>query len=196
MSRYKPGDKDKTRARILKEASRLFRREGAESTSVADVMEAADLTVGGFYKHFESKEELFSEAVGEALTSSRKLTKEIDPSIRGEDWQHLVSKIYLTPAHRDNVARGCALPALSGDIARADQSAKEVFEAGLEKYIQGTADRLDGTPEENRQQAWAFWASLVGGLLLSRSVASDTLSREILEACSAAFETQDRENEA
>jgi TetR/AcrR family transcriptional regulator, transcriptional repressor for nem operon len=183
MSRYKPGDKDKTRGRILKAASRVFRRKGASSTSVAEVMEAADLTVGGFYKHFESKEALFAEAVSTALASSRKLTKAVDPSIRGDDWLHLVAQVYLTPAHRDNMARGCALAALSGDISRADESVKTAFDDGVENYIQDAVERLDGTPEENRQRAWAFWATLVGGLLLSRSVAADATSNEILDAC-------------
>jgi len=187
MSRYKPGDKDKTRERILKAASRIFRRKGVSSTSVADVMDAADLTVGGFYKHFGSKDALFAEAVTTALASSRKLTESVDPSIRGDDWLRLVAQVYLTPAHRDNPARGCALPALSGDISRADASVKKAFEEGLELYIQDAIQRLDGSPQENRRRAWAYWATLMGGLLLSRSVATDTMSNEILEACRADY---------
>ena len=43
-----------TRARIVAVAARLFRARGIDATSVADVMSALGLTVGGFYSHFDS----------------------------------------------------------------------------------------------------------------------------------------------
>jgi len=68
MTRYDATQKDETRRKILRGASRLFREKGVRDTTVPDVMESAGLTVGGFYKHFESKEDLFRNALLDALT--------------------------------------------------------------------------------------------------------------------------------
>ena len=66
-----------TRARIVAVAARLFRARGIDATSVADVMSALGLTVGGFYRHFDSKEALVAEAIDAASreTIDRHLTK-------------------------------------------------------------------------------------------------------------------------
>lgn len=44
------------RARILDEAERLFLEKGYERASVQDVLDALELSKGGFYHYFESKE--------------------------------------------------------------------------------------------------------------------------------------------
>ncbi|MBT8476236.1 MAG: TetR/AcrR family transcriptional regulator, partial [Alphaproteobacteria bacterium] len=72
MPRMSAQEKQKSHERILKAASRLFRERGIETTSVADVMKAAGLTHGGFYRHFASKDALvaaaFRHAVDEVLS--------------------------------------------------------------------------------------------------------------------------------
>ena len=52
-----------TRQRILDEAGRLMRKHGQAGVSINQIMEAADLTHGGFYAHFKSKKELLGQAV-------------------------------------------------------------------------------------------------------------------------------------
>ena len=49
---------DKSHQRIVEGASHLMRKHGIETTSVNDIMKKAGLTHGGFYRHFNSKEEL------------------------------------------------------------------------------------------------------------------------------------------
>src|SRR2546429_343541 len=48
---------------ILSSAARLVRERGIGGARVADVMEGAGLTVGGFYAHFASKAELVDETL-------------------------------------------------------------------------------------------------------------------------------------
>ena len=62
MPRVSAAEKQKSHERILDAAARLIRERGIEATSVADVMKAAGLTHGGFYKHFPSKRALVAEA--------------------------------------------------------------------------------------------------------------------------------------
>ena len=52
-----------TKAQIIACAAKLFRENGIARTSVADVMQAAGLTHGGFYRHFGSKDELLLAAM-------------------------------------------------------------------------------------------------------------------------------------
>jgi len=178
--------KEETRQKIVTAASRMFREHGERATTVPDVMGACGLTVGGFYKHFESKEDLFRTALGEALNEMRGRFNRMDPGLRGEAWRQAVSAMYLTEAHRDNRGAGCAFAALCGDLQRADDETRRWFQAALDEVIARYADRMEGeTPDVRRAQAWQFFSGLMGGLILSRSVADAAKSREILEACRA-----------
>src|SRR5262249_50697110 len=56
-----------TRKRIVRAAACKFREKGIDATGLADVMKAAGLTHGGFYKHFASKDQLVAEATTAAL---------------------------------------------------------------------------------------------------------------------------------
>jgi TetR/AcrR family transcriptional regulator, transcriptional repressor for nem operon len=56
-----------TRRRIVKTAAAEFRRNGIHATGLSDVMAAAGLTHGGFYRHFDSKDELVAEACAAAM---------------------------------------------------------------------------------------------------------------------------------
>ena len=56
--RYGPEHKTRTRDRIVRNAARKLRAEGLSGSGVASVMKASGLTVGGFYKHFGSKDDM------------------------------------------------------------------------------------------------------------------------------------------
>lgn len=175
--------KEETRHKILASATHMFRERGIKATTVPDVMESCGLTVGGFYKHFESKEELFRAAMSEALVEMRKTFGRMDPSLRGDAWRHAVANYYLTEAHRDNRGTGCAFAALCGDLQRTDDATRAWFQEGLNEVIGLFAERMEGdTAEERRTLAWQFFASLLGGLIMSRSVADPRLSKDILSA--------------
>ncbi len=63
MGRVSREQADENRARILASAARLFRAQGIDGESVADIMRDCGMTVGGFYRHFTSKEDLAAQAV-------------------------------------------------------------------------------------------------------------------------------------
>src|SRR5580704_9178148 len=58
------------RQRIIDAAGVLFRAKGFAGIGVADIMRAADLTHGGFYGHFASKDDLAAQASRRALARS------------------------------------------------------------------------------------------------------------------------------
>lgn len=176
--------KQETRQKIVRAASQLFRERGVKATTVPDVMDACGLTVGGFYKHFESKEDLFRTAMDDALIEMRRRFDAMEPNLRGEPWRRAVARFYLTEQHRDHPGGGCVLAAMCGDLQRADGDTRRWFEGGLNQMIGMFAERMEGESEvERRTQAWQFLAGLVGGLIMSRTVADTDTSREILESC-------------
>src|SRR5271165_4315869 len=112
----KAEQKERSHETILESAARLLRERGVAGARVADVMQGAGLTVGGFYAHFPSKEALIEEAIrrtGAVLRS--RLFARLDEK-PADDRAEVVLKRYLSAAHRDEYAQGCPLPAVVGEI--------------------------------------------------------------------------------
>jgi TetR/AcrR family transcriptional regulator, transcriptional repressor for nem operon len=98
------------RARIVATASALFRERGYDGVGVADLMEAAGFTHGGFYKHLGSKADLMAEATACGLSERLADGGKVDAA-------GFVTR-YVSREHRDARGLGCTLAALSGDAAR------------------------------------------------------------------------------
>ena len=181
--KYKPGHKQASRRRIVEAASRQFRERGVRGTSLPGVMRDAGMTVGGFYRHFESKEELFREALHGALVRSLERLAKGPEELRGREWIEKAAAVYLNSQHRTNLAGGCALPMLTPEVARGDEQGRRVFSEDLERMVDTMAACM-GEAEEpaTRAEAWALLSLMVGNLLLSRGVAEDDLAEEILQA--------------
>lgn len=176
------------RRRIVETAARLFREKGFDGVGVAELMKQAGLTHGGFYGHFQSKDELMAEACDAAIEQTgrrwrRRLARDSEPSVNS-----LVNN-YLTPRHRDHPGDGCVVAALANDAARHDGPVRRSYTRSVIRLIDliaGTlANQLPGGAERRRRKAMAVCASMVGGLILARAVDDDDLSREILEAVAA-----------
>jgi TetR/AcrR family transcriptional repressor of nem operon len=167
--------KTDTHAKILKVAAKRFRELGLDGIGVADVMKQAGVTVGAFYKHFKSRDELVVEALGTAF-------KDLDAWEKQAETLAQRLENYLTEYHRDNPGTGCAMGALLGDISRASKSAKTVYTTRVKHSLAVTAGLLPS--EENadkRGRALLLLTSLLGALNLSRAVSDPALSREILD---------------
>jgi TetR/AcrR family transcriptional regulator, transcriptional repressor for nem operon len=166
------------RERILDNAAQLFRERGFDGIGLNDLMQAAGLTRGGFYGHFESKDDLAAQATRRAMQVNRERWKQqTDRSVKA--WV----KAYLSDAHRDHPGAGCALVALAGDAARGGPAVKQVFAEGVESLVavlQAQMPAADAAVQ--REQAMAMLSMLVGSVMLSRAVGDARLSRELREA--------------
>lgn len=159
------------RARILREASRLFREHGFAAVTVADVMKAAGQTHGGFYSHFASKDDLIAATVAEALTGESSGMADL------EAW----TDAYLSPLHRDNPARGCPTASLAGLMPRQTPAARAAMARGLETQLARFAAALpDQNDMERRREAIGRWSAMVGAVVLSRAVDDPALADELL----------------
>ena len=170
--------------RIVEAASRLLREHGIEGAGVAEIMREAGLTHGGFYSHFDSREELVAEAVTHAANRSRSgLFARLDGRT-GVEWLRAAFRRYLSRAHRDDPALGCPLTSFAGEVARRDEEVREAFEAELRRTAEHFRDQLHSADvRDPAGRALALIALCTGGLSLSRAVSDPALSDRILRAC-------------
>lgn len=170
------------RERIIEAAGALFREKGFGGISVADIMQAADLTHGGFYGHFASKDDLVAQACERVMAlaiANWEKTAARDPD---DPFAALLTR-YLSPRHRDDPARGCVFAALGADAARSGPLVHDAFAEGLEPLIAILAESAPGASKTaRRRKAVAAMAGLVGALLLARAIGQRELSDEILDA--------------
>jgi TetR/AcrR family transcriptional regulator, transcriptional repressor for nem operon len=173
------------RQTILETASRLFRLHGMEEVSVADIMKECGFTHGGFYNHFQSKEDLAAEAIQCAFQRSVHVLSEKISS--ADDPQKGLEKViaeYLSPAYRDSSTGGCPAAALPADAARNGNEVQAAFAEGVESYLQTFAAGMNGSTRETREKSIALLSGLVGALMLSRAVKKSNrkLSDELLSS--------------
>ena len=72
--------KQRTRAALIKAAQRLI-AEGKVNVPVLEITQAADVGMGSFYNHFDSKEQLFEAAVADVLDAHGAMLDRLTESI-------------------------------------------------------------------------------------------------------------------
>ncbi|HEY4367641.1 MAG TPA: TetR/AcrR family transcriptional regulator [Steroidobacteraceae bacterium] len=179
--RYDAEHKQKTREKVLKAAAKAIRAEGPHRVGVAGVMAKAGLTHGGFYAHFDSKDDLVAAAIGQMFEDGRirmqQETQEPDPATA------LASYIdfYLSPRHRDAVT-GCPIPALATDLPRLARPARQRFSEGVSVLTAALSEKLlqMGRPNAN-EAASSLLAEMVGAVSLARAESDPGRSDAILD---------------
>jgi TetR/AcrR family transcriptional regulator, transcriptional repressor for nem operon len=178
--------KGRTHEAILESAARLLREKGIAGAGVADVMKGAGLTVGGFYAHFDSKEDLIDEALRRTSSDVRQRLfqglEDRPPEKRAE----VVLKRYLSAEHRDEFVQGCSLPAVVGEIGTTAGAHREVLREQFSAMSTALSELLQpGGDVPRRYLAIALVALMYGGLSLSRALRGTALSDDVLRACRA-----------
>jgi TetR/AcrR family transcriptional repressor of nem operon len=183
----KAEQKERSHETILESASRLLRQKGISGAKVADVMKGAGLTVGGFYAHFGSKEDLIDTALrrtGEELRA--RLFARLDEKPVA-DRAEVILKRYLSARQRDETLHGCPLPAVVGEVGTIAPEHGAVLReqigllaADLEPHLPPAGEGVSP-----RHFALGLVALMYGGLSISRAVRGTDLSDDILKACRA-----------
>src|SRR6267378_196712 len=137
-----------TRRRIVKAAAAKFRQNGIGGTGLSDLMAAAGLTHGGFYRHFDSKDQIVAEA---CTAAAKSLAEQLAASASKKSPQRGLKAIvenYLSAAHRDEPADGCPVAALGSEIARGDERTRAAATQALLKFVEVIASRFGKTPPD------------------------------------------------
>jgi TetR/AcrR family transcriptional repressor of nem operon len=165
---------------IISETSKMLRQRGIVGTSLADLMAAAGLTHGGFYKHFESKDALVAEA-----------TERIFAEINARFQERVESKgpkaaliayvtDYLTLGHVKKPELGCPIPAFGPDVSREQGAIRSVFTKGMKTNLSLIMDGLSCPAAERKEKALELLSLLSGAVSMARATDDDKLAGEII----------------
>jgi TetR/AcrR family transcriptional repressor of nem operon len=192
--RYSRQHKEETHNRLLKKAAEEFRRNGVQSTGIAPLMGRLGLTHGGFYAHFDSKNELIAEATGPMFEDglSRRMLAAAEAAPKGNAVRTIVTH-YLSQEHRDS-PQGCALAGLAGEMARQPQPVRNAYISAMNHRLKRIAALLPGEDEKARfAQARLLVAGMAGTMMIAKAMTDRDVSDHFLEQArafyAAAFES-------
>ena len=178
---HSKASKVNTHARVVGAAASRFKDQGIDGIGVADLMKDLDLTHGGFYKHFASRDQLVTEALELALTDSGIAMRE--RLIKGDrpDLAAFVN-FYLSDSHRSGRAEGCAVAALAGDAARKGGDVQAQFREHIDRNLEVLSAALRSTVPagEARAAAMVLLSTLYGALIMARAMGDSPLSGQLL----------------
>jgi TetR/AcrR family transcriptional repressor of nem operon len=178
---YSKAQKARTHKRIVAIAAKRFRERGLAGFGIAELMKEAGLTVGGFYKHFESRDELVAEALTAAFGGWK---RQVDAAASGGSSASFAELIdsYLSEAHRNNPGTGCAFSALAPEIARSDKRTRALTSEQVRNDLELIAGLLPAKDKRAaRSRAILTFSALVGAMVLARAVSDKELSHEMLK---------------
>ncbi|MCP5074547.1 MAG: TetR/AcrR family transcriptional regulator [Rhodobacteraceae bacterium] len=182
---YNSEHKAQTRKRIVEHARILFNREGFAETSIDQIMAGVGLTRGGFYNHFRNKDELYAEAVASFLSGRGKTWRDdagVESENGGPDTVRAMIDSYLSSKHLGDVDGQCPMIALPSDVARATPEVREAYGTLLQAMSWLFENNLPDDHENRRTTAFGLSALCIGGMVLSRTVGTPALAKELREA--------------
>ena len=178
---YSSEHKAKTRNDILNSARDLFSKRGFDSVTVNEVMEDCSLTRGAFYAHFNSKSDLYSEALKYSATNSE-LTKKKPKDSSTKEWLGQLLDGYLSVEH----VRGekpCPLAFLATDIVSRDKAAKKAYARAYKKMNKIILDYAGADAPCDEGDIVALTSMIIGAVAISRTIDDRKSVEKILASC-------------
>jgi TetR/AcrR family transcriptional repressor of nem operon len=170
-----------TRERIVEAAAAEFCRNGISATGLSDLMAAAGLTHGGFYRHFASKDQLVAEACVTAVDSVATMFEEALARHGKSNGLKAAAASYLSARHRDGLSDGCPFAALASELVRADEATRAKATEGLKRIVDLLAGGYAGLRSDSaKRRALVGLSTMVGALTLARLVTEPKLSDLLL----------------
>jgi len=179
--RYPVEQKAETHERIIDAAARSFREHGSEGQGVARLMKDVGLTHGGFYRHFESKEDLYVDAIARGFQEAA--DRLVGAAARAPQGQQLRTIIehYLSVEHLEDPGGGCVLSTLAAEIARQRPAVRARINAAMKSYRERLLPFLPGKDDaEKRRQFIVLFPAMAGVLMTARAMTDPAASKEIL----------------
>lgn len=185
--RYPAEQKAETREKILSTAARSFREHGSELNGIGHVMKELGLTKGGFYRHFESKDDLFGAAVARAFEEqSNRLVGVALAAPKGAELKTVIEQ-YLSAKHLSAPGAGCPLAALAVEIGRQPLEVRKRINRSMQAYGDRMLPWIPGaTVEEKRGRFFILFSGMAGALVAARAIA-DAPARERALAAARSF---------
>ncbi len=181
--RYESDHKARTRRRIVRNAARQLRAKGLNGPGVATLMKASGLTVGGFYKHFRSKDDLLVQAIEEGMADfGGKLfaaTKHVPPQ---ERWKEIV-KSYLSVDHCEHSDTGCPMATLAPEIARAAPPVKKRIVSMMKARRDHMLEFMPGgNAAEKERNFTVIFTAMAGAVSMARIMPDPAERQKVLSS--------------
>ena len=167
--RYPAEHKAEVHQKIVQDASRRIRGEGLAGAAVSNVMRDTGLTHGGFYKHFESKDQLLLESLSEAFGDILdRLARAANEAAPGTAWKAII-KTYLSTEYCSHVENGCPLTALAPELVRTDQEMKSRILSELRNYKDRMQPFMPGRRTSDKERAFfVIFSTMIGTIQIAR----------------------------
>ena len=180
---YSSAHKERTRERILESARCVFNKKGFTEASIGEIMAGAGLSPGGFYRHFNSKADLYAEAVRRFLCQDAPKpwqTKPGSPAAARKTRARRVVDAYFSLDHFHDRERCCPLIGLPSEASRNDGHVKAAYREVVEKLLSIFEAELEGP--HARDRALVLVALCVGGMVLARGVGDAGMADDVRDA--------------
>ena len=174
---YSAQHKQETRNRILRSARRLFNRKGFAEVTIDEIMAEAGLTRGGFYKHFTSKDDLYSEAISQFMCKDPPEAwqrKHVDLCAKGPTLARMIMDAYLSREHFEDRDGSCPTLGLPSDVSRNSAAVKRAFRKVLDDMLSVFVANLPGP--RARERGIALVSVCVGAMVVARAVDDQALA--------------------
>src|ERR1700753_778208 len=169
--RYSPEHKAQNHENILSVAARSFREHGGDSSGIGTVMKNVGLTKGGFYRHFESKDDLFVEAVARAFDEMGRGMVEVARSAPAGEGLRAIIEFYLSERHANAPGMGCVVSALGPELARKPMAVRQRTEAALGGYRERLLPFVPGQTQEEKVAKFQLLFPSMAGVMTSARLA-------------------------
>jgi TetR/AcrR family transcriptional regulator, transcriptional repressor for nem operon len=177
--RYSKEHKEQVREHLLSASAGHAKKHGFDASGVDALAGAAGLTTGSLYKHFDNKDALFAALIKTELKQTVRRLADINPG----DIEAILNSMsgYLNINHVRLPEKGCLIPSLAAEVARAGEEAHLAFEAGICE-LKETVQSIVGTSTT----AWTLIAQNVGAVMIARAMQQESTKLEILAAVKTA----------
>jgi TetR/AcrR family transcriptional regulator, transcriptional repressor for nem operon len=181
---YPVGHRETQRDKIVESARKLFNRHGFNEVSVVKIMAGAGLTHGTFYTYFDSKSDLYTEALACFFTDPNWKNNWDGVSIdRSRSLGPQIVSAYLSRQHFDDVENSCPMIALPTDVARDCAKTKLAFEGVFAAMVEMLRPSVKRDVASKAAVARAIAALCVGGMVAARAMATKKAADELRDAC-------------
>ena len=180
---YTPQHKQETRERIVRSARRLFSRKGFAEVTIDEIMAEAGLTRGGFYRHFTTKEALYSEALLQFTCRNPPEAwqrKHVNPCAEGPALARMIMDAYLSQEHFQDIDGSCPTLGLPSDVSRSGMEVKRAFRRVLDDMLSVFVANLNG--RDARAHGMALVSTCVGAMVLARAIDDPALANAFRKA--------------
>jgi TetR/AcrR family transcriptional regulator, transcriptional repressor for nem operon len=188
--RYPVEQKAETHERIIDAAARAFREHGSGGQGIAKLMKDLGLTHGGFYRHFQSKEDLFVGAITRGLERvCDQMIAVAEAAPKGKELRAIIEH-YLSVEHADQVGGGCVIAALAPEMGRQPRAVRSEINAAMKTYMSRLLPFLPGSSVAEKRRRFLILFPGMAGVLMTARMMTDTLAREEMLAAARQFYTE------